>query len=50
MTPTRTHIVLRDYTTRRAIARLAWEASGVAVVITGLLLILLLKKPHEVAT
>jgi hypothetical protein len=43
-------IVLSDYTTRRAITRLAWEASGVAVVVTGLLLIPLLKKPHEVAT
>jgi hypothetical protein len=43
-------IVLSDYTTRRAITRLAWEASGIAVVITGLLLIPLLKKPKELAT
>ena len=43
-------IVLSDYTTRRAITRLAWEASVVAVVITGLLLIPLLRKPSSVAT
>jgi hypothetical protein len=43
-------IVLSDYTTRRAITRLAWEASVVAVVLTGLLLIPLLKKPSGVAT
>jgi len=41
-------IALMDYTTRRAIARLAWEASGVAVGVTGLLLIPLLKKPSGV--
>jgi len=43
-------IVLSDHTTRRAITRLAWEASGVAVVITGLLLVPLLRKPKELAT
>ena len=43
-------IVLSDHTTRRAITRLAWEASGVAVVITGFLLIPLLKKPSGLAT
>ena len=43
-------IVLSDYTTRSATTRLAWEASGVAVVIAGLLLIPLLRKPSRVAT
>src|SRR5580704_12409286 len=43
-------IVLSDHTTRRAITRLAWEASGVALVITGVLLIRLLRKARELAT
>lgn len=39
-------IVLSDYTGRRAMTRLAWEASGVAVVLTGLLMIPLIGRSN----
>ena len=40
-------IVLSDYTGRRAMTGLAWEAAGGAVVLTGLLLIPLLARRPE---
>ena len=43
-------IILSDHATRRAITRLAWEASGVAVVVAGVLLIPLLRKSGNAAT
>ena len=38
---------LSDYTGRRAMTGLAWQASAAALVLTGLLLIPLLSKPRE---
>lgn len=42
--------VISDHMTRRAITRLAWEGTGAAIVVAGLLVVALFKKPPQVAT
>lgn len=42
--------VISDHMTRRAITRLAWEGAGVALVIAGVLVVALLRKPQRLAT